>query len=80
MKSVALIANPFAGTKRHRIDATSAADLLREAGYDVAVLLTNGPGHATELAALPSREEQVPRLESVTCGHRCLALLSEKGV
>ncbi len=50
MKSVALIANPFAGSRRNRYEPKAAAARLRDVGYEVEILLTEGPGHATQLA------------------------------
>jgi len=59
LKSAALIANPVAGPKRQRIDPTVAARLLREVGYEVVVKITDGPGHASELARQAAAEFSV---------------------
>jgi len=51
MKRAVVIANPYAGTDRGRLGGSDAAELLRDRGWDVRVCLTEGPAHATELAA-----------------------------
>lgn len=47
MSRLLVIANPFAGNTRKRFDPAAAVRLLEEAGHEVAVHLTAGPGDAT---------------------------------
>ena len=50
MQHVVIIANPFAGTSRGRLDGSDASRLLTEAGFHAEFRPTEGAGHATELA------------------------------
>lgn len=51
MQHVVIIANPFAGTSRKRLDAEAARRLLSGAGFNAELRLTTASGHAAELAA-----------------------------
>ncbi len=54
-RKVRLVVNPASGTTaKHRI-ARYSADRLIDMGYDVEVVVTEGPGHATALAEEASR-------------------------
>ncbi len=50
MNSIAVIANPFAGTARGRISGVDAVAALRARGFEVELCPTEEIGHATELA------------------------------
>lgn len=56
MQHVVIIANPFAGTSRGRLDGSAAARLLTDAGLRAEYRPTTGPGHATELATQAAAE------------------------
>ncbi len=56
MQHVVIIANPFAGTQRGRLDGTAACELLSEAGFKAEFRPTKEPGHATELASQAAAE------------------------
>lgn len=45
-----VIANPFAGAGRNRLDGGRAVELLRRVGVEAELRLTSGPGDATRLA------------------------------
>jgi len=47
---ITVIANPVAGTSRGRIGGDRACALLAERGAEAVLHLTEGPGHATDLA------------------------------
>ena len=51
MRSIAVIANPFAGTSRGRLSGAEAVAALRQTGFDARLCPTEGPGHARQLAA-----------------------------
>ena len=51
MSRIRLIANPFSGTPQGRLGPEGVAEEIRSAGHDVEITLTEGPKHATELAA-----------------------------
>ena len=54
-RKVRLVVNPASGTTaKHRIARYSAGRLI-DMGYDVEVVVTEGPGHATALAEEASR-------------------------
>lgn len=60
MNSIAVIANPIAGTARGRISGADAAEALRARGFEVELCLTEEIGHATGLAAgLAARKDMV---------------------
>lgn len=59
MKSIAVIANPFAGTARGRLSGADAADRLRGLGHEVALCPTDAAGHATELAREQARRRDL---------------------
>ncbi len=50
MQHAVIIANPFAGTSRGRLDGQAACALLCGAGFRAEFRPTGGPGHATDLA------------------------------
>lgn len=50
MKSIAVIANPFAGTARGRLSGADAVERLRALGHEVRLCPTDAAGHAAELA------------------------------
>ncbi len=51
MSSIAVIANPHAGPGRGRLSLDEAVEMLAEQGLSPIAMPTEGPGHATELAA-----------------------------
>lgn len=51
MKRILVIANPFSGTPQGRFGPEGVARVIRAAGHEVEVAWTEGPEHATELAA-----------------------------
>ena len=59
MKSVAVIANPFAGTTRGRLSGAEAVALLENQGFAAELRLTTGPGHARLLAAEAAGERDL---------------------
>jgi len=50
MQHVVIIANPFAGTSRKRLDGQAACKLLSDAGFNAEFRPTKESGHATVLA------------------------------
>lgn len=56
MQHVVIIANPFAGTSRKRLDGRTAEDLLKGAGFHAEFRPTEASGHATELARQAAAE------------------------
>lgn len=56
MKSVVVIANPFAGTSKGRLSGPDAVALLQQRGLDAELRLTDRAGHATALAAAAAEE------------------------
>jgi diacylglycerol kinase (ATP) len=59
MKSVVVIANPFAGTSKGRLSGPDAVALLEQRGFVATLRLTEGSGHATTLAAEASVESDL---------------------
>ncbi len=56
MQHVVIIANPFAGTSRSRLDGETACKLLTSKGFRAEFRPTTGTGHATELSSQAAAE------------------------
>ena len=62
MKKLLFIMNPFAGQKKANKVLPEILMLFTEAGYEINMSMTTGPGHATRLAA-----ERGSRADLVVC-------------
>ncbi len=57
MLKVVVIANPFAGTNRHRLDGHEAVNLLNHTGFEATFRPTGHVGHATQIARQAALED-----------------------